>query len=196
MFSVVHTVSIPTRLSGESPRFRSVWVFSRFPVEHGSTDNSIGTLASLDSGLRTAARQNAESKGAPSGRPLRSDARGTHSRAGDRVLRMIPSVLYFPFPLFRMETNNKSKDTTKAEAESPAIAPVKVCLIGDVSASVFAREVNTKSGPRTFHSVSFSRSFIDSKGVRRYVKTFNVEDLGTVVQVAQQADQFIRSLAA
>jgi hypothetical protein len=46
----------------------------------------------------------------------------------------------------------------------------------------------------TFFSVSFSRSYLDANGKRQYVKSFNLEDLGKVVAVAQQADEYIRSL--
>ena len=42
--------------------------------------------------------------------------------------------------------------------------------------------------------MSFSRSYKDSDGKRVYAKTFNLEDLGKVMAVAQQADEFIRKL--
>jgi hypothetical protein len=35
---------------------------------------------------------------------------------------------------------------------------------------------------------------MDADGVRKYVKTFNLEDLGKVVSVAQQADEYVRTL--
>jgi len=81
----------------------------------------------------------------------------------------------------------------KAAAEpQPAKAPVKVFVIEDVSASVFARQFQVRGDDRTFYSVSFSRSYRDSLGKRKYIKSFNLEDLGKVVAVAQQADEFIR----
>ena len=73
-------------------------------------------------------------------------------------------------------------------------APIKTFLIEDVSASVFSRENSVKGEMRTFYSVSFSRSYRDSAGKRKYVKTFNLEDLGKIVSLAQQADEYIRGL--
>lgn len=193
-FSGFHILSRSQLFSGKVLRTCEVWVFSRSPVQHGSYDNSIGALATPSSGLRTTARQEASTVGFHSGTAVRCHRRESISRAGDRVFRVTLSDLYFPFPMIRMETNNKSKVSRKA-ATAPAVAgPVKVFLIDDVSSSVFAREVPTKSGQRTFYSVSFSRSFVDSKGVRRYVKTFDLDDLGKVVQVAQQADDYVRQL--
>jgi hypothetical protein len=84
-----------------------------------------------------------------------------------------------------------SPETPAAEA---AKGPIKVCIIDDVSASVFARDHLANGEMRTFYSVSFSRSYKDSDGKRVYVKTFNLEDLGKVIAVAQQADEFIRKL--
>lgn len=79
-----------------------------------------------------------------------------------------------------------------ADGQMAAKGPVKVFVLDDVSASVFARLVPVRGEERTFYSVSFSRSYRDSNGSRRYVKTFNLEDLGKVVAVAQQSDEFIR----
>lgn len=93
--------------------------------------------------------------------------------------------------------DSKKKNTSaRAEPAAPTGGPVKVFMLEDVSASVFAREIPVRGEMRTFHSVSFSRSYRDSKGERRYVKSFNLEDLGKVVTVAQQADEYIRSLPA
>jgi hypothetical protein len=92
--------------------------------------------------------------------------------------------------------DDKKKKSAPAESaadgQPAANGPVKVFVIDDVSASVFAREVPMRGENRTFYSVSFSRSYRDSGGSRRYVKTFNLEDLGKVVSVAQQSDEYIR----
>ena len=88
--------------------------------------------------------------------------------------------------------------TKKKEQQQEVVlsnnAPIKTFLIEDVSASVFAREIPVKGETRTFYSVSFSRSYRDSAGKRKYVKTFNLEDLGKIVSLAQQADEYIRDL--
>lgn len=92
--------------------------------------------------------------------------------------------------------DNKKK-TPSAVADKPETSsPIKTFLFEDVSASVFARDVAVKDGSRTFYSVSFSRSYRDSNGARKYVKTFNLEDLGKVISAAQQSDEFIRALQA
>jgi hypothetical protein len=94
-----------------------------------------------------------------------------------------------------MDDKNKK---TSAEAENAADGqtaakgPVKIFKLDDVSASVFARLVPVRGEERTFYSVSFSRSYRDSGGSRKYVKTFNLEDLGKVVAVSQQSDEYIR----
>lgn len=86
------------------------------------------------------------------------------------------------------------KKKTEAPSASDPKGPIKTFLLEDVSASVFAREYPVKGEMRTFYSVSFSRSYRDAQGTRRYVKTFNIEDLGKVITVAQQADAYIREL--
>ncbi|MCA9224421.1 MAG: hypothetical protein KDA47_02375 [Planctomycetales bacterium] len=95
---------------------------------------------------------------------------------------------------------NGSVETEQATPTAPSTegkpGPVKVFVIEDVSASVFGREHAVRGEMRMFYSVSFSRSYRDSFGNRKYVKTFGLEDLGKVVAVAQQADEFIRGLIA
>lgn len=98
-----------------------------------------------------------------------------------------------------MESKKKNLSAAADKAAGPQTAangPVKMFLVDDVSASIFARTQAMKNGERTFYSVSFSRSYRDSSGNRRYVKTFNLEDLAKVVTVAQQADEYIRGLLA
>jgi hypothetical protein len=92
-----------------------------------------------------------------------------------------------------MDAKKKTNPPEKGAATT-ANSPVKTFVVDDVSASVFAREFQATNGIRTFYSVSFSRSYRDSAGTRRFVKTFNLEDLGKVVTVAQQADEYIRKL--
>lgn len=93
-----------------------------------------------------------------------------------------------------MEDKKKKGASAEAPAADAARRPIKVCIIDDVSASIFARDHLANGEMRTFYSVSFSRSYKDSVGKRLYVKTFNLEDLGKIVAVAQQADEFIRKL--
>jgi hypothetical protein len=93
-----------------------------------------------------------------------------------------------------MDEKKKKGASPEAPAAEAAKGPIKVFVIDDVSASVFSRDHFANGEMRTFYSVSFSRSYRDSAGKRLYVKTFNLEDLGKIVAVAQQADEFIRKL--
>lgn len=93
-----------------------------------------------------------------------------------------------------METKKKNSRAEAAVAESTTNAPLKTFLLDDVSASVFARERVVGGGTLTFYSISLSRSYKDRDGSRKYVKTFNPDDLGKVAAVAQQAGAFILDL--
>lgn len=70
--------------------------------------------------------------------------------------------------------------------------PAKVFRIDDVSVSIFRRERQARGESRAFYSVSFSRSYKDSNGVWKYTKSFDLEDLGKIITLCQQADEFIR----
>ena len=92
-------------------------------------------------------------------------------------------------------STKKQKDLagTDQPAETPAAAkqgPVKTVRVEDVSASIFAREYKGK----TYYSVSFTRSFKDPSGAYRYVKSFDTDDIGKVVAVAQQAAEYLHGL--
>jgi hypothetical protein len=106
-------------------------------------------------------------------------------------------VGYF-FPPIRMDMiSKKKKDVPSARAETaadPASGPVKVFRIEEVSASIFARTRTVQGAPVTFHSVSFSRSYKDAAGERKYTKNFDTEDLGAIVSLAQQASEYIHGL--
>jgi hypothetical protein len=106
----------------------------------------------------------------------------------------------FALPLFRMSYKKKASSAEAEQTATTAVAPegkrspIKVIVVDDVSASIFAREYPVKGTMRTFYSVSFSRSYRDAGGTWRYVKSFNLEDLGKVVSVCQQADEYVRGL--
>lgn len=86
---------------------------------------------------------------------------------------------------------NKKKNAVPAAASKEAKkGPVKTFTADDVSASVFSRVYND----RTYYSVTFNRWYRDKAGQNRYINSFGLEDLGKVVIVAQQADEFIRGL--
>jgi hypothetical protein len=116
-------------------------------------------------------------------------------------VRALPSVLAcvvfsecISFPPFFMETKKKPSQAEHEAGESASNMPLKTFLHDDVSASVFCREHTVRGGMQTFYSVSFSRSYKDTDGTRKYVKTFNPEDLGKVAIVAEQASAYIHAL--
>jgi hypothetical protein len=84
------------------------------------------------------------------------------------------------------------KPTTAPAKEAPEEhrAPVKVLRIDDVSCSIFKRSVKG----RDYYSLSLSRSYKDSSGVWRYTKSFDFDDLGKIISLCQQADEYIRGL--
>lgn len=84
-------------------------------------------------------------------------------------------------------SNKKDKEVTAPVPQAEAKGPVKQFRADDVSASIFARERNG----RTFHSVSFTRSYKDRDGTWKYTKNFDADDLGRLVTVAQQAAEWI-----
>jgi hypothetical protein len=105
-------------------------------------------------------------------------------------------VLY-PLPLLCMDAKKKKGPEANTAATAPATngsKALKVFRIDDVSASVFARDRQIRGESRTFYSVTFSRSYKDSAGQWRYTKWFDLDDLGRVVTVAQQASDYIHGL--
>lgn len=95
-----------------------------------------------------------------------------------------------------METNKKIRKEVPPEAEAPSPqsdGPLKVFRIEDVLVSVFARDRKLQGSVVTFYSVSFSRSYKDSNGERKYTKNFDADDLGALVTLVQQASEFIGS---
>jgi hypothetical protein len=90
--------------------------------------------------------------------------------------------------------NKAKKKASLGEATGESNAPVKVFRQDDVSASVFGRDRQVQGETRTFYSVTFSRSYKDSAGQWRYTKWFDLEDLGKIVALAQQASEFIHGL--
>jgi hypothetical protein len=90
--------------------------------------------------------------------------------------------------------NKVKKKAPPAEPAGGSNSPVKVFRMDDVSASVFGRDRQIQGETRTFYSVTFSRSYKDSAGQWRYTKWFDLEDLGKIVSLAQQASEYIHSL--
>ncbi len=114
-----------------------------------------------------------------------------------------PMVWVISFPPQCMDTLSKKKAVPsaarKAEvqvdaATEPISGPVKVFRLDDVSVSLFARQRSFQGRPATFHSASFSRSYKDAAGERKYTKNFDADDLGKVAELSQMAAQHIQLL--
>ena len=90
------------------------------------------------------------------------------------------------------KTKNSSVETEQA---TPSAAPAKKGPVmtfraDDVSAAIFSHTFNE----RTDYSVTFTRWYRDRNGKSRYVNFFGLEDLGKVVTVAKQSDEYIRGV--
>ena len=91
--------------------------------------------------------------------------------------------------------NTKKKDASRKEAPAPAgeakRRPKTTLRLGDVSASVWARDHEIKGETTRFWSVSFERSYKDSTGKYCYTRSFNPDDLGQLMALCQQAGEYI-----
>jgi len=86
----------------------------------------------------------------------------------------------------------KKKGSEAQESPKPeGTKALKIFRIDDVSASIFVRDRQVRGENRQFYSVTFSRSYKDPLGQWKHTKWFNLEDLGKIVTVAQQASEFI-----
>ncbi len=101
-----------------------------------------------------------------------------------------------------MDTSAKKKSSTK-EAAAPAAEtapqdakrrPLKTFTLGDVHASVWARDHAINGRLTRFYSASFERSYRDSAGKTGYSRSFNPDDLGTLMALCQEAGQYIDGL--
>ena len=73
--------------------------------------------------------------------------------------------------------------------------PEKVFRIGYVSASVFARDVDTDDGKRTLRSVNVQKRYTDGDEVK-YTSSFNLAELPQTLRVLQLAQQHVESREA
>jgi hypothetical protein len=95
----------------------------------------------------------------------------------------------------------RPEESTAAESAHAAShdakrRPVFITREGDVSASVWARSVVRHGQGVTFYSVTFERSYKDRDGTWRYTKSFDAEDLGTLVTVVKRAAEQVARMQA
>ncbi len=95
--------------------------------------------------------------------------------------------------------NAKNKDASKKEAAAPASGakqrPLTSLRLGDVSASVWARDHQVKGEMTRFYSVTFERAYKDSTGKYCYTRSFNPDDLGALMGLCQQVIEYINGLS-
>lgn len=70
--------------------------------------------------------------------------------------------------------------------------PEKVFRIGFVSASIFARDVDTDDGKRTLRSVSVQKRYMDGDEAK-YTSSFSLPELPQALRVMQLAQQHIEA---
>lgn len=68
--------------------------------------------------------------------------------------------------------------------------PEKVFRIGFVSASVFARDIDTDDGKRTVRSVNVQKRYMDGDEVK-YTSSFNLAELPQAIRVLQLAQHHV-----
>jgi len=87
--------------------------------------------------------------------------------------------------------NASRKEEDTSTAKNP---PIQTYREGDVSVSIWSREVATKTATRTFYSCSFERSYKDASGDWRYTRYFGLDDLGKLITLAQRASEYLQGL--
>ena len=73
--------------------------------------------------------------------------------------------------------------------------PEKVFRIGYVSASVFARDVDTDDGKRTLRSVNLQKRYMDGEDVK-YTSSFGLSELPQALRALQLAANYVEQQEA
>lgn len=124
------------------------------------------------------------------------------SRPVIRVTRPVPAwdthgiAVHVP-PISMEATAKKKKDSSAAPDAAPADTkrrPFKTLRVEDCSASIWARDFMVQGESKRFFSVSFERSYKDRDGAWKYSKSFDLDSLGRLVALCQQASEIIADL--
>lgn len=108
------------------------------------------------------------------------------------------------------KATKKAKDgsATKAEEASagktPATAashdekrrPERTFRLDDVSLSVWVRTYPVRGELTRFWSITIERSYKDRNGAWRYTRSFDLDSLGKIVSLCQQASEYVNSQLA
>jgi hypothetical protein len=94
------------------------------------------------------------------------------------------------------DDSGKEPEGTAAREAAPATQgakrrPIQSFREGDVSASIWSREVHQHGKAVMFYSLSVERSYRDRDGSYRYTKNFDANDLGALLTVIQRSVEFI-----
>ena len=89
-------------------------------------------------------------------------------------------------PSVAMKATNASQDVKRK--------PLTTLRIDDCSASIWAREYSSKGKSKVYYSASFERSYKAASGEWKYTKSFDLESLGKLITVCQQASETITGL--
>jgi len=105
----------------------------------------------------------------------------------------------FSLHVFMKKTELKKMDVSGTKPEEPASPdakrrPLKTFTMGDVHASLWARDHVVKGQPRRYFSISFERSYRNSNGKMAYSRSMNPGDLWAVMSLCQQASDYINEV--
>ncbi len=96
-----------------------------------------------------------------------------------------------------MDTKKTAGKPAKQDApatQEETRKPADSVRIGDVSGSIWTRDVQVQGAMRRFYSCTFERSYKDRDGTYRYTKTFDRDSLGALVAVIQKVDERVTQL--
>jgi hypothetical protein len=94
------------------------------------------------------------------------------------------------------EVSRTRPEGTAARTAAPAThdakrRPIQSYREGDVSASIWSREILQQGKPVTFYSLSVERSYRDRDGAYKYTRNFDANDLGSLLTVIQRSAEYI-----
>ena len=90
--------------------------------------------------------------------------------------------------------NATKKNRKESPSAEPKNGPVRIIRLNDVSASIWAREVSVKGVPKTFHSVTFERSYKLDDSAYKYTRSFDPQSLPRLVEVIRQTEATLKEL--
>ena len=94
------------------------------------------------------------------------------------------------------DDSGTTPEGTAAREAAPATQgakrrPVQSFREGEVSASIWAREVHQQGRAVTFYALSVERAYRDRDGHYKYTRNFDANDLGALLTVIQRSAEYI-----